>query len=143
MSPDVVGLGGSWQCHPGRFSRCCSWWRIDNTYLGTCLFFSPYVSCARPRFSLYRWSRDPICCRCLHHPSHLAAMFCTRVGSVSIERLCLCCTFVGMPWGMRVFPCSRCCVSASEVLQRLCALSSLKLLLRDISSIYRLVGYML
>lgn len=142
MSPAVLGRGGPWQCHPGfsRLSRCCFWWRIDNNYLGASLFFSPCVSRARPPFSLYCWSQDPIYCRCLHHPSHLAVMFCARVGSVSMERLCSCCTCVGMPRG-RAFPRSSCCVSASEFLQRLSAQSPLKLPLRSISSIFRLAVY--
>lgn len=97
------GPRGSWQCHPGfsRLSRCCFWWRRDNKYLGTSFFSSPCVSC--PPFSLYCWSRDPIYCRRLHQPSHLAVMFCTRVASVSTERLCSCCTCVGMPRGCVCF----------------------------------------
>lgn len=77
MSPDVLGPGSSWQCHPGfsRLSRCCCWWRCDNDYLGTSFFFSPCVSCALLFFLFFPlccWSQDQICCRCLHHPSHLA-----------------------------------------------------------------------
>lgn len=104
LFPDVLGPGSSWQCHPGFscLSRCCFWWRRDNNYQGT-FFFSHCVSCARPPFSLYCWSRDSICCCCLHHPSHLAVMLRTRVGSVSRERLCLCCTCVGMPRGYMCF----------------------------------------
>ncbi len=35
-----------------RLSRCCFWWRIDNNYLGTSLFFSRCISCPHPPFFL-------------------------------------------------------------------------------------------
>lgn len=99
---DVLGPGYSWQRRPGLrcFSRCSFWWRRD-IIIWALASFSPTVF--NPPFSLYCSSQDPICYRRLHHPSHLAVMFCTPVGSVSRERLCLRCTRVGMPWGCVCF----------------------------------------
>lgn len=114
MSPDVLGPGSSWQCHPGfsRLSRCCCWWRCDNDYLGTSFFFSPCVSCALFFFfPLCCWSQDQICCRCLHHPSHLAMTV-----SVEIMLVLHMCRYA---LGVRVFLCSSCCVFGSEFLQSL------------------------
>lgn len=115
-SPDVLGPGGgSWQGHPAFscLSKCCFWWRRDNNYLGSSFFSSSCVCCVRPLFSLYCWSRDTICCRRLHHPSHLAVMLCARVVSVSIERLCLCLYMCRYALGMCVFPCWSCCERVS------------------------------
>lgn len=82
--------------------------------------FSPPVSCALFFFSLCCWSQDQICCRSLHHPSHLAM-------SVEIMLVLLMCRYA---LGVCVSLCSSCCVFGSEFLQSLSSLSPFKLPLR-------------
>lgn len=124
-----------------RLSRCCFWWRIDNNYLATSLFVSRCVSCTHPPFFSVLLVTRPNLLPSFASPLSSCCDVPYAGGKCEHGEIMLVLYMCRYALGMRAFLCSSCCVSASEFLQRLSALSPLKLLLRGISSIVRLAGY--